>query len=83
MITKQQEVDLAQYALSCKECTTERDELRQEQKNDADVIARQKLEIEAAKKSAKGGSVWQRSLRVARWGLVFGGLGYVLGRAQR
>lgn len=83
VITKQQEVDLAQYALSCKECTTERDELRQETKNDADVIARQKLEIEAAKKSAKGGSVWQRSLRIAKWGLVFGGLGYVLGRAQR
>jgi|SRR6185437_2470984 len=83
VITKQQEVDLAQYALSCKECATERDELRHETKNDADVITRQKLEIAAAKKSAKGGSVWQRSLRIAKWGLVFGGLGYVLGRAQR
>jgi hypothetical protein len=83
VITKQQEVDLARYALSCKECATERDELEEETKNDADVIARQKLEIEAAKESAKGGSVWQRSLRIAKWGLVFGGLGYVLGRAQR
>jgi hypothetical protein len=83
VITKQQEVDLAQYALSCKECATERDQLRQESRSDAEVIARQKLELDAAKKSAKGGSVWQRSLRIAKWGVVFGGLGYVLGRAQR
>lgn len=83
VITKQQEVDLAQYALNCKECATERDQLRQETRSDAEVIARQKLELDAAKKSAKGGSVWQRSLRIAKWGVVFGGLGYVLGRAQR
>lgn len=83
VITKQQEIDLAQYALACKECTTQRDELMQETRNDTEVIARQKVEIEAAKKSAKGGSVWQRSLRLAKWGVVFGGLGYVLGRTQR
>jgi hypothetical protein len=83
VITKQQEVDLAQYALSCKECATERDQLEQETRSDAEVIARQKLELDAAKKSAKGGSVWQRSLRIAKWGVIFGGLGYVLGRAQR
>jgi hypothetical protein len=83
VITKRQEIDLAQYALACKQCTTERDQLAQETKSDAELIARQKLEIDAARKSSKGGSVWQRTVRIAKWGLVFGGLGYVLGRTQR
>jgi hypothetical protein len=82
-LTKQQEVDLAQYALTCKQCSVQRDELEQQSKDQEQIISRQKLEIEAEKKSAKGGSVWQRTARIAKWGAIFGGIGYVMGRAQR
>lgn len=83
VLTKQQEVDLAQYALQCKECSVERDQLGQQVKDQQEIISRQQSEVDAAKKSAKGGSVWQRTVRIAKWGAVFGGLGYVIGRAQR
>jgi hypothetical protein len=83
IITKQQEVELAQYALTCKECTLERDQLRVEVKDQQEIISRQQIEIEAAKKSAKGGTVWQRTVRIAKWGAIFGGLGYAIGRTQR
>lgn len=82
-LTKQQEVDLAQYALTCKECSIQRDQFEAQMKDQQEIISRQKLEIDAAKKSAKGGSVWQRTVRIAKWGAVFGGVGYVVGRAQR
>lgn len=83
VLSRQQELDLAQYAVSCKECSVERDQLQQQVKDQNEVIARQKVEIDAAKKSAKGGSVWQRTVRIAKWGAIFGGVGYVIGRAQR
>jgi hypothetical protein len=83
VLTKQQEVELAQYALTCKECSVQRDELKQQGKDQEQIMSRQKLEIEAEKKSAKGGSVWQRTVRIAKWGAIFGGIGYVMGRAQR
>ena len=83
VITKQQEVELAQYALSCKQCSIERDQLLGEVKDQQEIISRQKVELDAAKKSAKGGSVWQRTVRIAKWGAIFGGLGYVIGRTQR
>ena len=82
-LSKQQEMDLAQYALTCKECSIQRDQLDQQVKDQQEIISRQKLEIDAAKKSAKGGSVWQRTVRIAKWGAIFGGIGYVAGRAQR
>ena len=83
VLTKQQEVDLAQYALTCKECSVERDQLEQQSKDQEQIISRQKLEIDAAKRAAKGGSVWQRAARIAKWGAIFGGIGYVIGRTQR
>lgn len=83
VITKQQEVELAQYALSCKQCSVERDQLQSEAKDRQEIISRQKIELDAARKSAKGGSVWQRTVRIAKWGAIFGGLGYVVGRTQR
>jgi hypothetical protein len=83
MLTRQQEVDLAQYALTCKECSIRRDQLEGQVKDQQEIISRQKLEIDAAEKSAKGGSVWQRTVRIAKWGAIFGGVGYVIGRAQR
>jgi hypothetical protein len=83
IITKQQEVELAQYALSCRQCSVERDQLQGQVKDQQEIVLRQKVELNAATKSAKGGSVWQRTVRIAKWGAIFGGLGYVVGRTQR
>jgi hypothetical protein len=82
-LNKQQQVDLAQYALACKQCSVERDQFEQQVRDEQEIVARQKIEIEAATKAAKGGSLWQRTKRVLKWGVIFGGAGYVLGRAQR
>jgi hypothetical protein len=83
VLSRQQEVDLAQYAVGCKECSIERDQLAQEVKDQQEIVSRQKTELDAAKKAAKGGSLWQRTVRIAKWGAIFGALGYVMGRAQR
>ena len=83
VLTKQQEVDLAQYALACKACSVERDELKRQSEDQEQIISRERLEIDAAKRSAKGGSLLQRTVRIAKWGAIFGGIGYVIGRAQR
>jgi len=83
ILTKQQEVDLAQYALACKECSVERQQLQQQVNAEQQIVSRQKIELDAAKKSAKGGSLWQRTKRIVKWGIIFGGAGYVIGRAQR
>lgn len=82
-LTKQNELDLAQYALSCKECSLQRDQLTAALKAEQDITARQKAELEAAQQNAKGGSVWQRTTRIAKWAAVFGGVGYALGRAHK
>lgn len=82
-LTKQQEVDVAQFALACKECSVEREQLRQQVNDEQQIVSRQKVELDAEKKAAKGGSLWQRTKRVLKWGAIFGGVGYVLGRAQR
>jgi hypothetical protein len=82
-LTKQNEIDLAQYALSCRECGVARDQLAGEVKDQQDVIARQKTELAAAVKAAKGGSVWQRSVRVVKWAAPIGFAAYVIGRTQR
>ena len=83
LLTKQQEIELAQYAISCKQCSVERDQIESELKDQQEIISRQKVELNAAKKSAKGGSIWQRTVRIAKWGAIFGGLGYAVGRTQR
>lgn len=82
-LTRDQQVDLAQYALGCKECSIKRDQLQQQTKDQQEIISRQKVELEAARKSAKGGNVWQRTKRIAKWGAIFGATGYVIGRTQR
>ena len=82
-LTRDQQVDLAQYALGCKECSIERNQLQQQTKDQQEIISRQQVELDAANKSAKGGSVWQRAKRIAKWGAIFGATGYVIGRTQR
>ena len=39
-----------------------------------------KQEAEEWKKAAKGGSKWQRTMRVVKYAVIFGGVGYALGR---
>ena len=82
-LTRDQQVDLAKYALDCKQCSIQRDELQEQAKDQQEIISRQTVELDAAKKSAKGGSVWQRAKRIAKWGAIFGATGYVIGRTQR
>jgi hypothetical protein len=82
-LSKQQEIELAQFALACKECSLKQDQLAEQVKDQQEIISRQTSEIETAKNSAKGGSVWQRTARIAKWGAIFAGLGYAIGRAQR
>lgn len=82
-LTRDQQADLAQYALGCKECSIQRDQLQQQTKDQQEIISRQQVELDAAKKSVKGGSVWQRAKRIAKWGAIFGAAGYVIGRTQR
>jgi hypothetical protein len=83
VLSAQQQSDLAQFAITCKECAIERDQLSQETRNQQQIIQEQTVELAAVTKASKGGSVWQRSLRIAKWGVVFGGIGYVMGRTQR
>jgi len=82
-LTRNQQVDLAQYALACKECGIQRDQLLQQARDQQEIISRQKVEVDAVKKSTKGGSIWQRTKRIAKWGAIFGATGYVIGRTQR
>lgn len=83
VLNRQQESDLAQYAIGCKECSLERDQLGQQVKDQQEIISREKVELDAEKKAAKGGSFWQQTIRIAKWGAIFGAVGYVTGRAQR
>jgi hypothetical protein len=82
-LTKQNEIDLAQYALACKQCNVDRDQLAGQVKSDEEIIGRQKTQLEASMKAAKGGSVWQRTKTILKWGAIFGGVGYAVGRSQR
>ena len=82
-LNRQQELDLAQYAIGCKECSIERDQLQQQVKDQQEIIGRQKTEVEVVQKAAKGGTLWQRTVRIAKWGAIFGAVGYVMGRTQR
>jgi hypothetical protein len=82
-LTPRQQAGLADYALTCKECELTRDALQQQVKDEQDEIARQKVQLQATNAAAKGGTLRQRMVRILKWGAVFGGIGYVVGRAQR
>jgi len=42
LLTKQQEIELAQYAISCKQCSVERDQIESELKDQQEIISRQR-----------------------------------------
>jgi hypothetical protein len=81
-LSPEDQVYLAQFGLGCKQCDFERAQLQAEAADLHEVIDRQKIELGAAMKAAKGGSVWQRTTRVLKWALPIGGIAYVIGRTQ-
>lgn len=83
ILTKQQEIELAQFATGCKQCSVERDQLKQQVADQTGIIDKQKIELAAAMKTAKGGSVWKRTVRIVKWTAIAAGVGYVMGRVQR
>jgi hypothetical protein len=66
-LTRLQEQELAQYALTCKQCSLDRDRLAGALKAKDEINARQKVELDAALKAARGGSIWQRTKKYAKW----------------
>jgi hypothetical protein len=82
-LSTKDQVRLAQFGLSCQQSDVEREQLKAQTSDQEQVIEKQKVELDAAMKAAKGGSVWQRTKRVLKWGAIFGAVGYVAGRVQR
>jgi hypothetical protein len=82
-ITKQQEIELAQFGNSCKECSIERDQLQSQVNDQQQIIDRQKQEIAAAERVSKGGSIVHRTLTIAKWVVVAGATGYIAGRVEK
>jgi hypothetical protein len=86
-LTRQQEQELATYALSCKQCAVDREALTGQVSLQQQEIDRQKVELDAAMKAAKGGSVWQRAKRNGKWAAIGGAgvvaLEFIFGRKKR
>jgi peptidoglycan hydrolase CwlO-like protein len=76
VLTKQNEIDLAQFALSCKECDTRLQAVEADKADQTKQIAALTTERDAAMKAAKGGSVLQRFRRNAKWFVIGGLAGY-------
>jgi uncharacterized coiled-coil protein SlyX len=76
VLTKQNEIDLAQFALSCKECDTRLQAVEADKADQTKQIAALTTERDAAMKAAKGGSVLQRLRRNAKWFVIGGLAGY-------
>lgn len=83
VLTKQNQLDFAEAALSCKQCFLENQHYQVQLSDQQQIIDRNKVELSAALKAAKGGSFWQRTGRVAKWGAIFGAIGYTIGRSQK
>jgi hypothetical protein len=82
VLTKQNQIDLAGAALTCKQCFLEKEQLKAEVQTQAEIIDRQETELAAAMKAAKGGSVWQRTKTILKWGGIGGAIGYALAKAH-
>jgi uncharacterized coiled-coil protein SlyX len=76
VLTKQNEIDLAQFALGCKECDTRLQAVEADKADQTKQIAALTTERDTAMKAAKGGSVLQRFRRNAKWFVIGGLAGY-------
>lgn len=74
-LTKQNEVELAQFALGCKQCSEERQSLKLQMAEKDKIIDSQGIELRAAKVAIKGGTKMQRVVTAIKWiglGLAIG-----------
>jgi hypothetical protein len=65
-ITKQQEIELAQFGNSCKACSIEREQLLSQVAKQKDIISRKQIQLTAAENVAKGGTLVKRTLKVLK-----------------
>jgi hypothetical protein len=80
VLTKQNELDLAQYALTCKQCDVERESLKSQAVEKDKIILSQTEELKAAKTAVKGGTKKQRFVTALKWIVVGGAIGYAAHR---
>jgi len=80
ILTKQQEVELAQFALNCKQCDVERDGLNSQMAEKDKIIASQAEELKQAKTVIKGGTKKQRFIRTLEALAIGGAIGYAAHR---
>lgn len=66
--------------VDCKVCQVERDKLKLDLADQKSVTAERTKEVETWKTAAKGGSIWKRSGRVLKWGIIFFGIGYAVAK---
>jgi Tfp pilus assembly major pilin PilA len=65
-VTKQQEIELAHFGSSCKQCSIEREQLRSQVAKQQDIIDHQKTELAAAENVSKGSTLLKRTLKVLK-----------------
>lgn len=83
VLTKQNQIDLAEAALTCKQCFLEKSQLQSEVADQQKVIDGQKTELAAAVKASKGGSIWQRSKTILKWAAIGFAAGVVIDRSHK
>jgi hypothetical protein len=66
--------------VDCKVCSIERDKLKLDLADQKSVTAERTKEVETWKTAAKGGSIWKRAGRVAKWLAIGGAIGYVVAK---
>lgn len=77
ILSQQDQQDLAQFILGCKQCAVEREQLQSQVSDQQQEIDQQKTELAAAMKAAKGGSVWQRTKRAFKYLGIGGAIGAI------
>jgi len=77
VLTQQDQQKLAEFILGCKQCAIERDQLQSQVADQQQVIDAQKVQLAAAIKAAKGGSVWQRTKRAFKYLSIGGAIGAI------
>jgi hypothetical protein len=81
-LSQQDQVQLAQFILGCKQCSVEREQLQSQVSDQQQVIDKQKIELGAAMKAANGGSVWQRTKRAFKYIAIGGAIGFAAAKAH-
>lgn len=64
----------------CKLCSIERDKLKQDLADQKGIIADREKEVAEWKMAARGGSIWKRAGRAAKWLVIGGAIGYAVAK---